>query len=178
MVGYGCLLLDGPMGRMAGRSIVWIEICGAEYVLTDLGVIRDWFWGTEHGKRTVCSGWDLVKYLIELAGYGRMEENEDSNMERTNGLADNRASRQKTCGMHEYQSRHFVTPKRNKLLFLRQKLNLGFILKGAGATEALKNQARTLCLPIFGNLVVDILDLTHAVSSAGDVMYPVESSIT
>ncbi|KAG2330108.1 hypothetical protein Bca52824_001288 [Brassica carinata] len=36
---------------------------------------------------------DSVKYLIELAGYGRMEENEDSKVERMDGLADNRASR-------------------------------------------------------------------------------------
>ena len=37
---------------------------------------------------------DSVKYLIELAGYGRMEENEDDRVERMDGLAGNRASRQ------------------------------------------------------------------------------------
>ncbi|KAG2314529.1 hypothetical protein Bca52824_017651 [Brassica carinata] len=43
MDGYGCLLLDGAMGRMAGRSIDWIEGYRAECVLTDLGGISDWF---------------------------------------------------------------------------------------------------------------------------------------
>ncbi|KAF2619962.1 hypothetical protein F2Q68_00040033 [Brassica cretica] len=27
----------------------WLQGCGAEYVLTDPGVIRDWFWGAKHG---------------------------------------------------------------------------------------------------------------------------------
>lgn len=37
---------------------------------------------------------DSVKYLIELAGYGRMEENEGTKVERVDGLVDNQASRQ------------------------------------------------------------------------------------
>ena len=31
------------MSRMAVRSTDWIVDCRAEYVLTDLGVINDWF---------------------------------------------------------------------------------------------------------------------------------------
>ncbi|KAF2577731.1 hypothetical protein F2Q70_00012395 [Brassica cretica] len=27
----------------------WLRGCGAEYVLTDPRVIRDWFWGVKHG---------------------------------------------------------------------------------------------------------------------------------
>ena len=36
-------------GRMAVRRTDWIEGCGADRVLTDPGVIRDWFWGAKHG---------------------------------------------------------------------------------------------------------------------------------
>ena len=36
-------------GRMAVGRTDWIEGCGADRVLTDPGVIRDWFWGAKHG---------------------------------------------------------------------------------------------------------------------------------
>ncbi|CAA7036604.1 unnamed protein product [Microthlaspi erraticum] len=90
--------------------------------------------------------------------------------------------------------RHSVTLERIRLLLLRQKLKLAFILKKqmgcleewslldrdhsnslSGATEALK--ASTLRLQIIGKAVVDIQDLKHAVSSAVDVMHAMASSI-
>ncbi|KAF3592334.1 hypothetical protein DY000_02024847 [Brassica cretica] len=40
---------DRLMSRMAVRRTDWIEGCGADCVLTDPGVIRDWFWGAKHG---------------------------------------------------------------------------------------------------------------------------------
>ncbi|GMJ06829.1 QWRF domain containing 2 [Hibiscus trionum] len=90
--------------------------------------------------------------------------------------------------------RHSVTLKRIKLLLLRQKLKLTSILKGQiahleawtllesdhsssllGVTEALK--ASTLRLPIVRIAIADIQDLKNAVSSAGDVMQAITSSI-
>ncbi|KAF3488044.1 hypothetical protein F2Q69_00053314 [Brassica cretica] len=54
---------------------------GAEYVLTDPGVIRDWFWGAKHGYCTVRSGW-------------LMGSRKTARKECMDGLSDNKAPRQ------------------------------------------------------------------------------------
>ncbi|WZZ87585.1 hypothetical protein YC2023_116164 [Brassica napus] len=63
------------MSRMTVRSTDWIVDCRAEYVLTDLVVISDWFWDdTEHGWRTDSSGW----LVGDQAGqFGRGKRTED-----------------------------------------------------------------------------------------------------
>ncbi|KAK8564259.1 hypothetical protein V6N13_005507 [Hibiscus sabdariffa] len=90
--------------------------------------------------------------------------------------------------------RHSVTLKRIMLLLLRHKLKFTSILKGQiahleawtllerdhsssllGATEALK--ASTLRLPVVGKALADIQNLKNAISSAGDVMQAIASSI-
>ena len=43
---------------MAVRRTEWIEGCGSDCVLTDPGVIRDWFWGaSKAGVLSVLDGW-------------------------------------------------------------------------------------------------------------------------
>ncbi|WZY88795.1 hypothetical protein YC2023_045530 [Brassica napus] len=48
----GCIVLERDTGdlywMMAVESTDWIEGWRAEYVLTDPGVISDWFWGAKH----------------------------------------------------------------------------------------------------------------------------------
>ncbi|KAF7811066.1 QWRF motif-containing protein 2 [Senna tora] len=90
--------------------------------------------------------------------------------------------------------RHTVILKRIKLLLLRQKLKLTYILKGQipyleewalldrdhsnsllGATEALR--ASTLRLPVVEKAIADVPNMKDAVGSAVDVMQAMASSI-
>ncbi|KAF3591081.1 hypothetical protein DY000_02021591 [Brassica cretica] len=56
--------------RMAVRCTDGIEGCRAEYVLTGLGVINDWFWNaSKAGVLSVLDGWFETKPSLFVHGH-------------------------------------------------------------------------------------------------------------
>ncbi|KAF2541911.1 hypothetical protein F2Q68_00029478 [Brassica cretica] len=61
---------DCSEGRMAVRCTEGIEGCRAEYVLTGLGVINDWFWNaSKAGVLSILDGWLETKPSLFVHGH-------------------------------------------------------------------------------------------------------------
>ncbi|WZZ34419.1 hypothetical protein YC2023_017820 [Brassica napus] len=62
-------------GRMAVRCTEGIEGCRAEYVLTGLGMINDWFWNaSKAGVLSILDGWLETKPSLFVHGHVGMDE--------------------------------------------------------------------------------------------------------